>query len=1074
MRLNVVGWLSATMTTVFFVIVMLVSGSLKAQSQSLPPYTLEHNTWAQLVLPINGKEHTVGELFFDDIPRSLWSIFTFNATTQSYVEARPGSKIKQGEAFWIIQHTGQSVQLSLPSFTPPVDMTRADACVGFACAEVGLANSEGRRTWNMVGSPFSNDTPISSIRVEAPGNQQCTQGCSISAAATNGVIQDAIWHYDSNQGYVNIINAADLSAWQGVWMLAMGETNSDISLHIPDSSSPSTVSDPEFINTANSVTFSQIRVYEGHVELAQIENLAEINTDQVESGELVTVEVSFEISGDSEDYGFAVQLLPETIFSVLDSGDTLGEITNNEVYSAFGEGVFDLGGIYGDEVQPGLMHAVLHAKLPILEEQTSYKIAVLPTLAFLASGRDIHNEDTDHIPVLVDDRIVSVNALDEVRVEFAPNSLLNTGNEFTELEADAKFDAAGYSIEPLLQSSVVVDISSFRSTENVDVSVFWDLPDGTTYPLGVGLPENDTTGNTQKVLFNTERNAAPAIAEVATFSVEQNGTPTTTIPIVAHLSSEAYSQMFAMATPVQDLGSSAPQAAAIRVELSPSNSSSPSAVRSQTIFVPLISFRAREIVRDPLDITEFSILRSGNTNSRCLNVFPDIDTDFLFDEPQPLFIGNCPANPNAPAFLWRIDPVSRQIISAVTDRDGDNFCLTSIIAPFTPFQFVQVRQCNVPATADQQFAFDGNKLRLNSRTLYFDVQSFPGNPSTTQLQLISRSLPNGQPVPRSSVTGFYDDTEGLEVSPDGKVFHVVEEYDRSWGDKDIAEASLALKGETFLDYLPVIGATATGEARLSATLFSHSKDLIDMSFALKRYLPKRLSVTGANYPVSVVGNGAKFQLSLGGREVISRGAIVESDVSDFYRPGVDTDVAEELTPVQSQQPGLLSFTMDEDFVSQTIVVGIVPITIKGGVKGDFELDMNLTGPGFGVVVDAAEEFSLSGFLSAEVDAGVASAGIEANVEVASQLLEFSADGGFSASQLQPATQLIFNIGSSLQSRLSLLKGKIIAFVEYTKPRWGLPPWSTSRSEKTLYQSGYLFNSDTTIYDKRIATQVIDF
>ncbi|MCK4709358.1 MAG: hypothetical protein KAU21_12130, partial [Gammaproteobacteria bacterium] len=240
-------------------------------------------------------------------------------------------------------------------------------------------------------------------------------------------------------------------------------------------------SNPEFLAKAEAVSFSQLRLYPGHV--SETGGLTELDVNNLASGDLITVEVEFSVTDTLTDYSVAVQLVPLSIFSQLDQGNTIGEIVNADTQQ--GEDFIELGGAYVDQIQSGVIHVVIHAKLPILEQDTVYKVLVTPSLAYLASGKDINNDDVNSVPVFFDDRELTISKLDAVSVKIVETADFIVDNEFTQLEIGGAIDANGFSVEPLFQTSIEVDITSFTESEEVVLSLSWVQPGGDSFPLGL-------------------------------------------------------------------------------------------------------------------------------------------------------------------------------------------------------------------------------------------------------------------------------------------------------------------------------------------------------------------------------------------------------------------------------------------------------------------------------------------------------------------------------------------------------------------------------------------------------------
>lgn len=89
---------------------------------------------------------------------------------------------------------------------------------------------------------------------------------------------------------------------------------------------------PNLIKKSEAIDFTQIKLYDGHVKVND-GSLNELNVSDLNSGDLITIDVEFEVTGDLEDYSLAAQLVPIDIFNRLNSGNTIGEVINEDIKS---------------------------------------------------------------------------------------------------------------------------------------------------------------------------------------------------------------------------------------------------------------------------------------------------------------------------------------------------------------------------------------------------------------------------------------------------------------------------------------------------------------------------------------------------------------------------------------------------------------------------------------------------------------------------------------------------------------------------------------------------------------------
>ena len=838
-------------------------------------------------------------------------------------------------------------------------------------------------------------------------------------------------------------------------------------------------SNPEFISKAKAVSFSQIRLYEGHVE-EQDRVFSELDPSSLESGELITVDVEFEISGDLEDYAVGVQLVPISIFNKLNQGDTLGELVNDNTPDQADASIIDLGGAYIDEIQPGILHAVIHAKLPVLGQDTVFKVVVTPSIELLSAGQEINKDDLELMPVFFDERDLAISKLEEVAVSILKIPELSDDNEFTQLEIAGNFGIDGFSDKAIFQTSVEVDITTFNESEEIVLALVWQSPAGGSFPLG--LLTSDESGN-------------PLISTKAHFKIERTDATSVTIPVVAYTTEATHGALLKSATSIRAVANQQPLSGNFSVAVAyVEDGVDVDTANSFNLSIPLVSQDSRAQVLAPENIINFAVLRAGSTNQACLAIPPeafDIDTGELgIDSTNDIIAFTCPAT-SKNSMLWRYDTATKQLISKETDSNGDNYCLTAhdvpIVAtsqpgtattagiPFGNFVEIRLKKCEfqessifdpvAPGTAihQQAFEFEGDKIKLLMNGRYLTVSAIGA--LNAEVELIADS---------ALATDFSRDTNGADVDSNGRLFYIGDTAEIALGDIDKARVSLSYGGESYLDYKPVLGTTTEGHAILSASLFGSTADLLNSSFVHKRYLSKQLSAVAGNIHPVEVGNGAALKIDFLGFSAIDLGEIQTKTITESYNP------IENVTDMLSSEPNitpisnhLFEQTMDESFVKTTFVVVVVPVTVEGGIKGNFKFESDLTSPGVGIAVAVKETMDLAGYLSAKVDAIVASAGIEGEVEVIKQELTFIAGGRFSADTLDD-TKLSLDIDSDLDLDLKLLKGKLSVFAEYRKVCLCSSVGQKRKSEKVLYSSPYLFNANVEIFQGDRDFPLIDY
>ena len=837
------------------------------------------------------------------------------------------------------------------------------------------------------------------------------------------------------------------------------------------------ITNPEFIRKAEAISFSQIQLYEGHVKPTDPNPIA-LNVGNLNSGDLITVDVEFEIIGNLDDYSLTVQLVPMDIFNRLNPGDNVGDVSSDAITEVESDRIVDLGGVYIDLIQPGLLHGVVHGKLPILENDTTYKVIVTPTLDYLVADKNALVTDAEYrsIPLLVDPRELLIHKLEEVTARIVDLPDLEEESGFTHLEIQGKFDSRGYSIKPLFETSVKVDISSFNAAEEIAISMSWNCD---VQSCGTGL------GYHRIHLLSSDINGDPKISRVAYFTIKQTGETIVNIPIVAFVTERTHNALLGQSTFIKNIKGSTVKTGDFVLDVKYiKNGIEVDTGIDYTLSLPLVSQdnSPKKLTVD--QASGFSVLRAGPTNAACLAIGTDPDSGLLLpDGKSEVFATSCTYEYGTQDhMLWRYDESTKQLVNKIKDTEGGNHCLTArdvdiisggnfargIIPPSGNYVEIDIQKCefqafpSLPGKAiyQQQFDLVGDKIKSTINGRYLTVTDI--NTVTEDVELVDIS---------ESPTDFYTDTNGFEVDRSGRLFYIGDSKDLSLGNQDFAAINLSFSGESYLDYMPVIGTTTHGELLMSGSIFGASTDLVEATFRHQRYLPKKITtVIGNNAPVEV-GDGAELRVSLLGSLVASKGEIVPKTVTSSYIPGVD--VANTL----NDEPNLVSIAtldfnpyIDAQILNTTFVVIVVPVTIEGGIEGSFNLGVDLDfkvagslGLATGVLGTLNMDTSLNGYVSAKADALVVAAGIEASIEFINQFLVFSADAGFKPSILGDTNKLSFDIDSDLVAELKLLKGEIIGFIEYRKVCLCKSVGKKVRKENVFYSSPYLFNKSWNLY-----------
>jgi hypothetical protein len=224
-------------------VAVMLAGCL-AQPAIAGSVTLLDTTWHLLSVPGSPAQNTVEDIFDDalDVSHlspsgdSTWAVYTFDAEIQRYSRATANTPLGNGQGFWIIQITGDNVEIEMPQPSTGSVATVQDGCATSAgCFAVDLPTDDTSTQWLMTGSPFNWSVAASQLRVKAIP-PICGDGCTLEESEQDGYTGNSVFAYDSVSGHYQTIDGDQLVApWSGFWFDVEPLANGlDPQLLIPD------------------------------------------------------------------------------------------------------------------------------------------------------------------------------------------------------------------------------------------------------------------------------------------------------------------------------------------------------------------------------------------------------------------------------------------------------------------------------------------------------------------------------------------------------------------------------------------------------------------------------------------------------------------------------------------------------------------------------------------------------------------------------------------------------------------------------------------------------------------------
>lgn len=221
-----------------------LSALLSVSMANAEDLVLEPRVWTQASLPANAGGVPLNELFTDDLLAenygSIWRVFIYDAIMGEYKDPGINGTIAQGQGFWIIQISENTVQITLGiEDVQDASVLSTTACFNAesGCAHTILDVTDREVSWNMVGSPFDDGLPASQLRiVSGADDTACSAGCSLADATAAGLTDGELFHYPGQDlPYEDVASGGSLQPWDGYWLglLPAAIAQAPITLLIP-------------------------------------------------------------------------------------------------------------------------------------------------------------------------------------------------------------------------------------------------------------------------------------------------------------------------------------------------------------------------------------------------------------------------------------------------------------------------------------------------------------------------------------------------------------------------------------------------------------------------------------------------------------------------------------------------------------------------------------------------------------------------------------------------------------------------------------------------------------------------
>jgi subtilisin family serine protease len=192
--------------------------ALSRQQTCETNYSLPDNQWMQISLPCNpGSRNKVSDVF-NNVPGTYdndWVVYRYDAINNLYVNLGVNGILEQGTGYWIIQKSGNSIDLSMPQGSMPT---------GTATFDILLTTKDNGTQWNMIGFPYDTTETLSTATVSAKSGA-CSPNCDLDTAKSADIVHNQLWHYDGS-AYLQVNTPDNLTPWAGYWAPTLSNASS--------------------------------------------------------------------------------------------------------------------------------------------------------------------------------------------------------------------------------------------------------------------------------------------------------------------------------------------------------------------------------------------------------------------------------------------------------------------------------------------------------------------------------------------------------------------------------------------------------------------------------------------------------------------------------------------------------------------------------------------------------------------------------------------------------------------------------------------------------------------------------
>lgn len=187
---------------------------------ALDNYELVSGKWRLISLPLDpGVNNSVNDIFGDDINAAYgteWLIYGYDSVGKTYQSIGLDDSLKYGVGYWILQITGENVQLDMPA-------NSVEATV----VPLMVSTEREKSQWSLSGYPLSIAKKFSDLVIKTSSGKCADKGCDPNEANLQKIFHNEVWRLSQDDAvqYEKVSGDTKLNPWDGFWCVTLEDAN---------------------------------------------------------------------------------------------------------------------------------------------------------------------------------------------------------------------------------------------------------------------------------------------------------------------------------------------------------------------------------------------------------------------------------------------------------------------------------------------------------------------------------------------------------------------------------------------------------------------------------------------------------------------------------------------------------------------------------------------------------------------------------------------------------------------------------------------------------------------------------